>query len=454
MTVRMKGRAGAIAWEQARGRAAMLTLAGVVVIAFGGLTLPAAQDGDAYPSAGEWRQWGGPNRNFKVDVTGLASSWPAGGPPRLWSRVLGHGHSTVVVDDGRLFTLYRVAQQVAPLRWPDAETVIALDATTGQTLWEHTYPSEPLNFRNGAGPHASPLVVGEILFTVGTNKQLLAFDKRTGDVRWSHDLVAEYGAPPTLIRPAVKAGYASSPTAYKDTVIVTAGGAGQSVMAFSQTDGSLAWKSGDFLISPSTPLLIDVDGQVQLVVYGGQTVNGLDPDTGALLWTVEHETTGDMNTTTPIWGDDNVLLVTSAYDGGTRALRLSRDGAVTTVEELWYSRQLRVMFANALRLGDYVYGTSGDFGPVFLTALNVHTGEEMWQVRGFGRASLLYADNKAVIIDEDGSLVLATLSPDGVEVLSRTSLFETTSWTAPSLVGSTLFVRDRARIMALDLGAS
>ena len=115
---------------------------------------------------------------------------------------------------------------------------------------------------------------------------------------------------------------------------------------------------------------------------------------------------------------------------------------------------VRVMFANALRLGDYVYGTSGDFGPVFMTALNVHTGEEMWQARGFGRASLLYADSKAIIIDEDGSLVLATLSPDGVEVLSRTSLFETTSWTAPSLVGSTLFVRDRARIMALDLGAS
>ena len=67
-------------------------------------------------------------------------------------------------------------------------------------------------------------------------------------------------------------------------------------------------------------MLIDVDGHLQLVVYGGQTVNGLDPGTGALLWTVEHETTGDMNTSTPIWGDDNVLLVTSAYDGGTRAL--------------------------------------------------------------------------------------------------------------------------------------
>ena len=55
---------------------------------------------------------------------------------------------------------------------------------------------------------------------------------------WSHDLVAEFGAPPTLVRPAVKAGYGTSPTAYKHLVIVTVGGEGQSVMAFRQ-DGRL-----------------------------------------------------------------------------------------------------------------------------------------------------------------------------------------------------------------------
>ena len=123
-----------------------------------------------------------------------------------------------------------------------------------------------------------------MLFTAGTNKQIHAFDKATGEVIWSHDLVADFGAPPALVRAAVKAGYACSPTAYKDMVIVTAGGMGQSVMAFRRDSGTLVWKSGDFLIAPATPILIDVDDEIQLIVLGGQTINGLDPERVELLF--------------------------------------------------------------------------------------------------------------------------------------------------------------------------
>ena len=414
--------------------------------------LSLTQDPSDYATAAEWRQWGGPARNFQVDATGLADVWPEGGPPQLWSRPLGLGHSTVIVDAGRLYTQYRSEAEGAG--WAAEETVIALDAATGETVWEYAYPSHPMDFNPGAGPHASPLVVGGRLFTTGTNKQLHAFDKQTGEVMWSHDLVADFDAPPTLIRPAVKAGYAASPTAYHDLVIVTVGGPGQSVMAFRQDDGALVWRSGSFLISPATPILVDVDGQTQLIVYGGRTINGLDPATGTVFWTHGHETTGDMNSSTPVWGDDNILFMTSAYNGGGRALRLSREGEVTHVEELWFNTQLKVMFANVLRLGDYVYGSSGDFGPAFLTAVNVKTGEAAWRERGYGRSNLLHADGKTIILSEDGTLMLATLSPDGFTVLSSAALFDTIAWTAPTLVGTTLYVRDRAQIMALDLGTN
>ena len=411
-----------------------------------------AQVEEPSSAGGEWRQWGGPQRNFQVDGSQLADRWPAEGPRRVWSRPLGLGHSAIIVDEGRLFTMYRPGQESPGGPWAGEERVVALDATTGDTLWEYSYPSEPLNFREGAGPHSTPLVVGNLLFTAGTNKQIHAFDKATGDVVWSHDLVAEYDAPPTLIRPAVKAGYASSPTAWQDMVIVTAGGDGQSVVAFRQQTGELVWKSGDFLISPSTPLLVDVDGETQLIVFGGQTVNGLDPDTGRVIWSHEHDTSGDMNTATPLWGGDNVLVVSSSYDGGTRALRLSREGSATHVEELWFSRRLRLMFSNGLLLGDHVFGSSGDFGPAILTALDVETGAEVWQSRGFGRSSLVYSDGKVILLDEDGRLVLARFLPEGLEVLSEAPVFETTSWSVPSLVGSTLYVRDREQVIALDVG--
>ncbi len=89
-----------------------------------------------------------------------------------------------------------------------------------------------------------------------------------------------------------------------------------------------------------------------------------------------------------------------------------------------------------------------------MTGLDVRTGETLWQARGFARASLLHADGKTIIMDEDGDLALARLTPDGMTVLARASLFETVAWTAPTLVGTTLYVRDRERTLALDLGSA
>jgi hypothetical protein len=153
--------------------------------------------------------------------------------------------------------------------------------------------------------------------------------------------------------------------------------------------------------------------------------------------------------------------VSSAYRAGSRAIQLKPDRDVTYAEELWFTNRVRFMFLNAIRIGDFIYGTTGDFGPAFLTALNVKTGQAAWQHRGFGRASMLYADNpsagsgqgKAIIMDEDGDLALARLAPEGVTILAEAKkVFDTTSWTVPSLVGRTLYARDREKIVALNLG--
>ncbi len=403
---------------------------------------------------GGWNQWGGPTRNFHSPVTGLVDSWPESGPPVLWSRPLGTGHSSIVADDGRLFTIYRAGNgraKVGP--WKDEETVIAMDATTGATIWEHSYPARTgyEDFSFGPGPHSTPLVVGERVFTVGTNQQLFAFDKRTGRILWSHDFVKEFNSPELLIRPQVKTGYGCSPIAFADTIICSVGGPGHSVMAFRQSDGGVVWSSGDFLTAPSAPILINMSGRPQIVFLGGGAVTGLDPRSGAILWSHPHDPGNDLNCGTPLFGPDNVLFVSSAYQAGSRAIQLTQNGDVTDATELWFTNRVRFMFLSAIRVGDFVYGTTGDFGPAFLTALNIRTGESAWQVRGFQRASLLYADGKMIVMNEDGDLALARLTPTGAEILARTKIFDTVTWTAPTLVGTTLYARDREKIVALDL---
>ena len=104
----------------------MRTLAILTLIA---LAAPHAVDLSAQ-STQSWTQWGGPTRNFIVNSTGLAEKWPETGPPVMWSRPLGTGHSAILVDDGRLFTMYRAGNGRAKQGpWESEETVVAMDGS-------------------------------------------------------------------------------------------------------------------------------------------------------------------------------------------------------------------------------------------------------------------------------------------------------------------------------------
>jgi hypothetical protein len=186
-------------------------------------------------------------------------------------------------------------------------------------------------------------------------------------------------------------------------------------------------------------------------MFAGFGVHGLNPDTGRVLWSHVHDAGNDFNFSPPLWGPDNILFMSSAYKMGSRAISLRRQGDRTIPEELWYVDRVKFQFLNALRLGDYVYGTSGSVGVAFLTAIHVKTGAIAWQHRGFAQSTLLHADNKTILLDEDGDLALLRLTPEKVDVLSEARIFNTRSWTVPSLVGTTLYARDRERITALDL---
>lgn len=409
----------------------------------------------------EWPQWGGPNRNFMLETEGLSDSWPEGGPAKLWHRELGDGYSTIVADDGVLYTMYRQDED---------EFTVALCAKTGNTIWEHknASPFTPLMAQFGPGPHSTPLIVKDRLYTIGTNAVMHCFDKKTGEVLWKHDLAEEFGAP------IPGRGYGCSPIAYKNTVIVPVdrkreqqqegeGEAedseteedrtveGQSLIAFNQKAGEVVWKNQDYQVGYASPILIELDGETHLVLLAAEGMMGVNPDDGELLWYQEFTPQG-ASISTPLWTGDNLLFCSSAYDSGSRVIKLNRENGKTVPQQLWYSRKLRIHHANAIRIGDFVYGSSGDFGTTFITGMNIETGEVAWRERGFKKATLIHADGKFILLDEDGTLALATMTPDGMTVISKCKIAESYAWAAPTLVGKTLYVRDRKHVMALDLG--
>ena len=418
-----------------------LMVAGLMVV-LAGIGAPAAPDTS-------WPQWGGPRRNFVIETTGLASKWPASGPAKLWQRELGEGHSSIVADGGRLYTMYRPLGMLSMIRRSQQEIVTALDASTGRTIWEYAIdsPTSGLNLSEGAGPHSTPLIVGKRLFVMSSRVEIAALDTQTGKRLWYHDLTKDLGAP------LVDRGYSSSPIAYGATVIVPAGGPGASVVAFNQETGAIAWKSGNFPVAPASPVLINVDGQEQLVVSGAGEVVGVSPATGAVLWTHANRTDYGLNISTPVWGEGNLLFLSAAYNNGTRLLKLAQSGGKTTVQELWTQNRMRVHIGSVIRLGDFAIGSSGDFGPCPTVAIDLKTGQILWQNREFARSTFLHADGKLIVMDEDGSIGLATATRQGLTVLAKASVLTNRAWTPPTLVGTRLYVRDRQRMIALELGA-
>jgi outer membrane protein assembly factor BamB len=385
--------------------------------------------------AADWPQWGGPNRDFRLSPKVKAGGWTGSGPKQLWSRDLGDGYSSLVTSGNLLYTMYRKGSQ---------DVVIALDPATGKTVWETALEAAHppgMNIEAGPGPHSTPLIVGDRMFVTTVIAHLVALDLKTGRQLWSHDLWKEYKGN------FLERGYAASPLAYKDTIIVPVGGAGRALVAFRQEDGKAVWSKGDFDISYASPVLIRAAGRDQVVSFMAKNVIGADPATGNVLWSIGHRTMYDINAASPVWcEDEGVVVVSSGYDGGARGIQV---GAVT--KELWHHKRLRVHHGNMICASGVVYGSSGDFGPAPLTAVDAKTGAVLWQDRAFAKANFILSGDRLFVVDDDGSVAIATVSRAGLKVLAEAQLLRANAWTGPVLSGARLFIRDRHRVAALAL---
>ncbi len=389
-----------------------------------------------------WTQWGGPGTDFRAPAEGIADSWGEYGPKQLWSRELGDGYSTILVEGERLYTMYRSG---------DLEAVISLDSGTGETIWEHRYNHDPHPghaTQFGTGRRASPGTAGAGIYTIGVAGMMHSLKKEDGEVVWGHNLWGEVFGGNKLPH-----GYASSPIEYGDTVIALVGGEGKSIVAFNKVDGSVAWQSMSYRNSYATPQVLEVDGEEQLVAFMAKELVGVNPSTGEELWRYpqENQFEQNINPTTLV---DGQYLFLSSPQAGARGLKLSHKDGKTEVEELWSSRKIQFYHVTSVNDGDWVYGSSGTRSPAFMSAVNVKTGEIPWRKRGIGKANAVYADGRVIVLDEDGKLYLTTATPEDLTIHSEVELLDRVAWSAPTIVGKNMYVRDKVKIMALDLSAS
>lgn len=388
--------------------------------------------------AADWPRFGGPAGDFQAAPSDSPLRWPQGGPKKLWQRELGDGYSSIVVDGAALYTMYRRGDQ---------EVIVSLSAADGHTLWEYAYSAPlPADFDSfhTTGPRATPLIAGDLLFAVGAGGKMHGLKRKTGEVVWRRDFVDDFKG---KIRVN---GYAPSPIAWRDTVIVFPNAPDAAIAALRQSTGEVVWKKHSFVVSYATPLLIQAGGREQLVAQFSDDVTGINPDSGELLWSHPHTNDQKVNVANPLWRD-GLLLLSNAYNGGSQMLRLTPEGSATKVEEIWTQRLVRMHHSNPVRIGGTVYAATGDLGPCPLAAMDMQTGHVLWRDRAFQRASLVATGKQLLILDEDGTLALAVPDEKGLNVQGKAAVLSSNAWTPPALVGKRVYLRDRRIIAALRL---
>ena len=383
------------------------------------------------PLADDWPRWRGPNLDGVSSEKGWLTAWPQEGPKQLWQASVGTGFTSVAVAQGRLFTLGNSNE---------IDTIFCLDAATGAELWRHSYPCplDPQYYEGG--PHATPTVDGDRVFSLGKRGQLLALTAATGKVLWRKDLMAELGAK----KP--RWGFAGSVLVEGGLLILNVGDAGT---AISKDTGKVVWTSGKEPAGYATPMPFTLGGERCAAIFSAKALVGVRAQTGEVLWRHPWVTKWDLSVADPIIVGNRLFI--STFDRGCALLQLG-SGQPTVV---WTNKSMANHFNSCVYLDGFLYGVDGntDAPPKDLRCVELATGQVKWQYPGFGLGSLIVADGKLIVLGEKGQLAVAPASQSGFTPLAQAQVLGGKCWTAPVLANGRLYCRNAAGTL-ICLGVS
>ncbi|MSU76634.1 MAG: pyrrolo-quinoline quinone [Gemmataceae bacterium] len=429
--------------------------------------------------AEDWPQWLGPKRDGVWRETGIVQQLPAGGPKVRWRTPIGEGYSGPAVANGKVYITDRVLAKGA--KNPDnafdrksrvngIERILCLNEADGKILWQHDYASI-YQISYASGPRTTPVVAGGKVYTVGAMGDLYCLDADSGAVVWSNKLLETYksGAPVW--------GVSGSPLVDGDLLICLVGGQGSVAVAFDKNTGKEVWKA----LSANEPgyappMIYEIGGKRQLILWHPESINSLDPATGKLYWSHKYNKKkalqAGMSIPTPRQ-DGDLLFFTCFYEG---AVMLKTNGTQAPAV-LWQKAGRSVMpedtdglhsvMVTPVIQGDHIYGVCS-YGE--LRCLDKKTGERIWSthkpVTGkstrWGNAFIVGHGDRYFLFNELGDLIIAKFSPKGYEEISRANILAPTNtmappagrrviWSHPAFANRAVYARNDKEIICVSL---
>ena len=331
-------------------------------------------------------------------------------------------------------------------------------------LWKHAYPCR-YTIGHPDGPRCTPTVRDGKVYALGAMGNLLCLDAQKGTVLWSKDLPKDCGVKVPLY------GFCGHPLVDGKKLLCIAGGDGTTAMAFDKDTGKELWRAlSSRETGYSPPTLIEAGGVRQLLVWHGEGLNALDPETGKPYWTVPLPQWQGMAIMAP--RKDGDYLFVGAVFGTSVGLKLASDKPA--VSESWRGPRnmkglgLYPMNMTPFAEGGVVYGVDH---PGQFRALKIATGERLWEswlpVTGKAQSGLVYCGTAFVVkngarfflFNEKGELLLARLSPKGYEEVSRVKLLVPTGvyggrdvvWSHPAFAHRCVYARNDKELVCASL---
>ena len=374
--------------------------------------------------AQDWPQWRGPNRDGKVTGFSTPPTWPTNLTQR-WQVTVGKGDSSPVLAGQKLYAFGRQETD---------EVVLCLDATSGKPLWKAKYPAGRVVTGPAArhpGPRSTPVVAAGELCTLGVGVVLSCFDAATGAVLWRKQSANDY------LGASTKSDSSMSPIVVDGRCIIHVGEKTDgAVIAFELASGEPKWKWNGDGPANSSPVVMTVGGQKQLVTLTATNLVGLALADGKLLWQVPFEAVQG-NNTTPIV--DGSTVIYTGQGKGLFAVRIEPKGEGFTATPLWTNKEFGARFTTPVLKDGLLYGYSTGF-----FCASAQTGATLWTDAARRGQSAAILDAGSVILALTLNGELAAFKPSSTEYaeLARIKVASTETWAHPVVAGNRVFVKD------------
>lgn len=395
--------------------------------------------GSGASTSGSWPCFRGDGRDaIAQEASGLARSWPAGGPPKLWSvKMLGPGHAGAAIRNGRVYVLdYDIRQRADVLR--------CLSLADGSEIWRHSYPV--LIKDNHGISRTVPAVTDQYVVALGPMGHVTCVRTDNGERVWQIDLCAQYNT-------KIPSWYAGQcPLVDGNRAIIAPGGKAL-MIAVDLASGQVAWQTPNpngWQMTHASIIPAQVGGRTIYTYPASGGVIGVSPSDGTLLWQYPDWTVRTANVPSPVPVGDGRLLITGGYGAGSMLLDVSGESP----REVW--RIPQATFGShqhtPIFYQNHLFGVSMDEQLVCLDL----QGKRVWSsghTKRFGIGPYIIADGMIYVLADDGTLVLAEASTSGYRELARAKVLPgPDAWAPIALAGTRLVLRDRDTMVCLDVG--